>query len=139
MAGNYGKQIILFGVDLSKFESREEALAITIAPPKELVPTPVKTLNNLGWKESINSYHGQPSFPSGPSISRSMHAPSTNQVPMMRKLAGEKRLFGQLDPKPIIVGKDLNILPPKTGETLVDVVSTKDRDVSYVKYCQVKP
>jgi len=79
MAGNYGKQIIPFGVDLSKFESREEALAMTITPPKDLVPTLAKP----PWNPMTNPYHGRPNLPSGTSASCLMHAYSTTQAPIM--------------------------------------------------------
>ena len=58
---------------------------------------------------------------------------------MMRKPGGEKCLFGQLDPKPIIVGKDLDVLPPRKGETLVNVLMTKDGDTVCATYHQEKP
>lgn len=37
------------------------------------------------------------------------------------------------------MGKDLDILPPKRGETLVNVVITKARDTAYATYHQEKP
>lgn len=73
---------------------------------------------------------------------------------MVRKTIGEKLLFGQLDPKPITIGRDLDVLPPRKNETfgrdldvlpprknetMVDVATTKDGDTIYAKYCQVKP
>ena len=45
---------------------------------------------------------------------------------MKYKIGGEKRPFDQLNPKPIMVGKDLDILPSRKGETLV-----KDGDTAY--------
>lgn len=139
MAGNYKKHIVPFGADLSKFESREEALALTFVPPKELVLAPVKMPENQAQRGSTDPCYGRLTLPSGPSTSVSMPALPASQAPVMRKLAGEKCLFVQLDPKPITVGKNIEVLPPKKGETIVDVVTTKDGDIAYAKYCQVKP
>lgn len=120
------RSFIPFGVYLSKFDRREEALAMTIIPPKYLVPTPAEPRKN----PMANPCHGRPNLPSGTSASCLKHAYSTTQAPTLQKYAREKHLFGQLDPKPITIGKEIDVLPPKKGETLVDVATTKDGDVA---------
>lgn len=129
MARYYGKEIVQFETDLNKIESREEVLSLSIIPPKDLVPTPDKslTVHKQGGGHPT-SYSGRLTHPYGAIASRPYNAPSTAEAPMMHKPCVDKHLFGQLDPEWITIGKDLNLLPPRKNETL-----------SLPKYCHVKP
>ena len=120
MAGNKGKQIVPYGTDLRNFERREEALALSVLPPREIVPTPAKDVALSGWNGSAEPFYGQAIFPGASTTSRPLPVPPISHVPMKYKIGGEKRPFDQLNPKPIMVGKDLDILPPRKGETLIN-------------------
>lgn len=130
MAGNKGKQIVPYGTDLRNFERREEALALSVLPPREIVPTPAKDVALSGWNGSANPFMGRATFPGASTTSRPLPVPPISHVPRKYKIGGEKRPLYQLNPKPIMVGKDLDILPRK-GETLINVATNKDGDTAY--------
>lgn len=92
-----------------------------------------KTITVVARGGYVDSYYGRPTCPGDAPTFRLTYAP------MARKPRGDKHLFSRLDPKPITVGRDLGIIPPRKGETLVNVLTTKDGDIVSATYHQEKP
>lgn len=118
------KQIVPYGFDLNKKIVCEEALALSILPPKYLAPVPPKVPYD-------HAYYAQ-------ALPCSAIAPPPTRL-QENKTRLRERLFDQLDPEPIKVPKDIKILPTRTSETLIEVLTTKDGDTIFAKYRQINP
>lgn len=119
------KRIVPYGIHLNKKFIREEVLALSITPSKNLALVPPKIPYD-------HAYYAQ-------AIPHPMIAPPPARLFLEDKPRQRERLFGLLDPEPIKVPRELNILPPRMGEKLMEVLTNKEGDPIYAKYHSVKP
>ena len=97
---------------------------MSVLPPKHLALVPPKVPYD-------HAYYAQ-------ALPHSVIAPPPAHL-LENKPRPWEHMFGQLDSEPIKVPKDINILPTRTGETPMKVLTTKDGDTIFAKYRQVKP
>jgi hypothetical protein len=117
------KEIIPFEVNLNKLPPREDSLAIVLVEeplPLAVIP-PKQVVTVLPRRSYEQAYYAQVHQPTLPSPQDLLLLKDTPKGPK------------------ITVPKDVQLLPPRSNETLVGVKTNKLGEVTYVKYTTTTP